>query len=288
MGLMDKAKAVIRLCRLNKPFLAIPFAVTAAFISNSKALNYVKLFWLICAVVFGFMAGNAFNGLTDLDIDIINPRTKDRPLVKGDLSIKNALIIMIVSTIMVIISTWFINPFYVLLLPIPMFFCFVYSISKRYTYLCHVILGITNAACPVGSWIVFNDWQDFRCILLGIVVFFWTIGFEIIYSSQDVLYDRIAGMKSIPVVFGISNAYKISTVCHIIMAIVFLFLMYICNVGLVFVTGFIISMVIIVKEHWLISNNKNYNAGKTFDLNQVFSLTIMFAAILDKLIFINI
>ncbi len=284
---MNKCLAIIKLCRLNKPFLAIPFAGTAAFLATEGVPDLLRLVLLLCAAVAGFMAGNAFNGITDRKLDASNPRTKNRPLVTGELSVKEAYLILVVCFIVVIVCTGFIDVFLILLLPIPLTLCLVYSLSKRYTWCCHFILATVNAVCPVGGWLVFGrDFFDVRAILCGGVVFCWTVGFELIYSSQDIKYDIEQKMHSIPSVFGIKKAYIISALSHGAMLGLFVALIVLADCGLVFTVISAAAYLIIIAEHIMVSKYSMKNAALTFDMNQVYSLIIFGAAILDTFCYI--
>lgn len=268
---------------MNEAFLSVPFVVTTAFMVSDGIPDLKILFMLLMAVTGGFMAGNAFNAITDRNLDKKNPRTKNRPLASGNLTLKEVWVALIVSVVKVIISTIIINWKYLFLLPIPLIFCLGYSLSKRYTYLCHLILGITNAICPVASWGIFSRWNDCNLVLMGGFVCFWTMGFELIYSSQDVEYDKESNMKSIPVVFGMEFTYRLSTICHIFMYVFMSLLIYFMDLGFIFVLGILITMPIIIYEHILIKNNKTTNFKVAFGLNQVYSVIIMCFAILENI-----
>lgn len=283
-----KLLAIIGLCRLNKPFLAIPFAGTAAYLASDGIPDLPKLAFLFCAAIAGFMAGNAFNGITDRKIDSVNPRTMNRPLVTGELTVNDAAVVLVVSVVIVIVSTALIEPLFVPLLPIPLVLCLVYSLSKRYTWCCHFILATVNSVCPVGGWLVFGSWFDWRMLILGAIVFTWTVGFELIYSSQDIKYDIQEHTFSIPSVFGIKAAYIISAISHCITLILFVPLVFFTHSGAIFVVISAISSIILIAEHIMVCRYNMKNAARTFDMNQVYSILIFLAAILDKTIYIQI
>lgn len=283
MNVIRTLKSYAYMVRINKPFLAIPFAVTAAFLSCSGMPNYRQFIGLMIAVFFGFFAGNAFNAVTDRELDRMNPRSADRPVAAGDISVKKAYIVMAVSILFVIVGTAMIALKYLLLLPIPLIFCLGYSLSKRYTWLCHVILGITNAICPVASWGIFGGWNNIYLLMMGAIVFFWTIGFEVLYSSQDAEYDREYGTKSIPVVFGCAFACRLSAFCHIIMFVLWTAFCMFFQPGFLFCIGLFITAPIIVCEHMLVENNVVKKPALAFDLNQIYSISIMLFAILNNI-----
>lgn len=281
-AILRKVKSYIFLFRLNKPFLAVPFTITTAFLVSNDQPDTKKLIGIIIAVIGGFMSGNAFNAITDRNIDKLNPRTDSRPLTTNDLSVKEAAIALLFSVMAVIIGTAIINLWYILLLPIPLALCFGYSLSKRFTWLCHLILGVTNAICPVSSWGVFSGWFEVGQLLIGSIVVFWTMGFELLYSSQDVEFDKKSNMKSIPVTFGLKFTFKLSVICHIIMYVMIALLMYQLQTGLCFAIGVILSVPLIVTEHMLVKGEKLMHPKIAFDLNQLFSLTLMLFAIIDN------
>ena len=283
-----KVWALIRLCRLNKPFLAIPFAGTAAYLASEGTPDLAKLVYLFCAAIAGFMAGNIFNGITDRKIDSVNPRTMDRPLVTGELTVKEASVALVVAVAIVITATVLINPVLILLLPIPLVLIFIYSLSKRYTWFCHFILATVNAVCPVAGWLIFGYWLDWRILIPGAIVFTWTVGFELIYSSQDIQYDIQEHTFSIPSVFGIKAAYIISAISHCITLILYVPLVIFTHCGAIFVILSAFSSLILVAEHIMVCKYNMNNAAKTFDMNQVYSLLIFLSAILDKQIYIPI
>lgn len=287
VNMIEKAGALIRLCRLNKPFLAIPFAGTAAYLASSGNPDTAKLIYLFCAAIAGFMAGNIFNGMTDRKIDAVNPRTMNRPLVTGELTIKEASVALVATVGVVITATVLINPFLLLLLPIPLVLIFIYSLSKRYTWFCHFILATVNAGCPVAGWLIFGYWLDWRILILGGIVFTWTVGFELIYSSQDIKYDIQEHTFSIPSVFGIKAAYIISAISHCITLMLYVPLIILSHCGAIFVILSAVSSLILVAEHVMVCKYNMNNAAKTFDMNQVYSLLIFLAAILDKQIYIQ-
>ncbi len=279
---LNKIKLYTFLFRLNKPFLAIPFAVTTAFLVSDGLPDLLRLFGLMLAVFGGFMAGNAFNAITDRKIDKINPRTANRPFACGGLSLKEVIVALFVAIIIVVFGTIIIDWKYLFLLPIPLIFCLGYSISKRYTWLCHAILGITNAICPVASWGIFCKWIDWRLILMGAIVCFWTMGFELIYSSQDVKYDKACGMKSIPSVFGLQFAYRLSGVCHLLMYAMIFLLILVIDCGIIFILGVVIATPLLIYEHLLIKNNEITKPELAFNLNQWYSLIVMFFTMMDN------
>ena len=273
----------IKLCRLNKPFLAIPFVVTVACILSRGIPDIEKLIWNLLAVVSGFMIGNIINGIADKKFDKINPRTMTRPLVVGTLSFRYCMALIALLLFVLIYSTYRLNFFYLFLLPIPVSLIFIYSFLKRYTWLCHICMGLLNAAVAFSSWGIFGRWTDFRGVLMGAIVFFWTLGFETIYSCQDVEYDRMCGLHSIPSRFGVDSAKLLSDAAHLIMVLLLILMAVISDVGYIIYCGIGIAVLIIAYQHIIM--HRNYEKiNIVLDINQIFSLTLMIFSLADSLI----
>lgn len=283
VGIMTirKIKSIAKVCRMNEVLLVVPYAGTAAFMVTSGFPNIGKLFFLLLAVFAGFSAGNIFNAFVDKDIDSQNPRTNQRPLVKHELSNKEILVLLIVCAIAIIVCTAALNPAYVLMLPLPAGICFGYSLCKRFTWLGHFVLGIAHAICPVSGWIVFGSITDWRAVLFGAVIFFWTFSLDMIYSLQDIEYDIKMGLYSIPAIFGEKVAYTISVFCHMVMVTLFAILIHLSNCGLIFISFAILAESLLLIQYILIIKNKE-NTKYAFNLNQGFTSLIFIASILDK------
>ncbi len=273
----------IKLCRLNKPLLAIPFVITVFCMLHKGLPDIEILIWNLLAVVSGFMIGNIINGLADRKFDEINPRTMERPLVIGTLSLRYCIVLIFVLLFILLYATYRLDLFYLFLLPVPASLILIYSFLKRYTWLCHICMGLINASVAFSSWGIFGKWTDFRAVLMGAVLFCWTLGFEIIYSCQDVEYDRICGLHSIPLKFGVDTAKLISDLSHLAMALLLILMGVLCNIGYIMWCGIGIAIVIIAYQHIIMY--KAYNKiNVVLDINQLFSITLMIFSLAESLI----
>lgn len=278
---MKKLKAIAKLCRLNEIFLVIPFTVTSAFLASSGYPNAIILVMLVLASISGFSAGNIFNAMLDEDIDINNPRTSSRPLVKNELTRKECVIILFLCFFTVIICTSVINPAYLILLPIPITICLGYSVCKRFTWYGHFVLGIAHAICPVSGWVVFSSWYDWRAVIIGAIVFFWTLSLDMLYSLQDIDYDKKAKLFSIPSIFGEKATYSVSIISHVIMVALFCLLIILIETSTIFVVISIIAELLIITQFISIFLNSK-NIKYAFNINQIFSMLILVASILNS------
>lgn len=278
--MIKKFIAIIKLCRLNRPFLAIPFIFTIAFTSTQQRINKTYLVYILLAVLSGFMAGNIINGMADRDIDAGNLRTAQRPLVKKDISLKECFFLITILILTLFYATYMLNPFYLLLLPIPASLILVYSWLKRFTWLCHICLALINGAVPFATCGIYRGWRDFGCIVAGAVVFFWTIAFEVLYSCQDYEYDIVHGLHSIPTTFGITNAKKISSICYIIMCVMLYFYWHISYGENIFRVGIFIGYLLIIIQQIIFKFRKE-NIKWVLEYSELFSLLIAISAVLD-------
>lgn len=267
---------------MNEILLVVPYAGTAAFMVSSGFPNVIKLFFLLLAVFAGFSAGNIFNAFVDKDIDCQNPRTCNRPLAKKELNNKEIIILLVICGMTVLFSTVMLNPLYLLFLPLLSVICFGYSLCKRFTWLGHFVLGIAHAICPAAGWIVFGSITDWRWVLFGAVIFFWTFSLDMIYSLQDIKYDIKMGLHSIPAIFGEKAAYTISAFCHVVMIVLFAMLICLSNSGLIFISVAVLAEGLLLIQYILIIKNKE-NTKYAFNLNQGFTSLVLIGSILDKI-----
>ncbi|MBL4665008.1 MAG: 4-hydroxybenzoate octaprenyltransferase, partial [Nitrospinaceae bacterium] len=164
----------------------------------------------------------AFNRIADRDIDALNPRTRNRHLPAGAISLKSAWTLLIVATMVFAGACYLINPLCFLLCPVAMAIVWFYSLTKRFTDFTHIYLGIALSLAPIGAWIAVKGSLDTAPVILAAGVVCWLVGFDIIYSIQDYEFDRKNRLHSLPVRWGIQASLIFAFFCHMIMWI-FLF-----------------------------------------------------------------
>ncbi len=160
----------------------------------------------------------AFNRYLDRDIDAKNPRTANREIPAGVIPAKSALFFIIANCILFIATTWFINPLCLILSPVALLIVLVYSYTKRFTFLCHFVLGLGLALAPIGAYLAVGGGFDLIPLLYSFSVLFWVAGFDIIYALQDEDFDKSMNLHSIPTVLGRRNALRLSSILHLITA----------------------------------------------------------------------
>jgi 4-hydroxybenzoate polyprenyltransferase len=170
-------------------------------------------------MIFARSAAMAFNRYSDYTYDSKNARTANREIPSGKISPSSALIFTIIHSVLFIVTTWFINPICFYLSPVALLVILGYSFTKRFTYICHFILGIGLSLAPIGAYLAVTGYFSLTPILFSCIVFTWTAGFDILYALQDEEFDRSETLFSIPALFGRTKAMRISIGTHIITAI---------------------------------------------------------------------
>ena len=184
----------------------------------------IKLFLVIICMISARSAAMAFNRYLDRNIDAKNPRTKIREIPAGIIKPKNALLFTFISCIVFLISCYFINSMALALAPVALFVILFYSYTKRFTALCHLVLGLGLSLAPIGAYIAVTGKFSLLPILFSFVVLFWVSGFDIIYSLQDESFDKENKLHSIPTLIGKKNALLVSRVFHFISATIIIFI----------------------------------------------------------------
>lgn len=182
------------------------------------SFRFDKMILVILCMIFARNAAMAFNRYLDREIDGQNPRTVNREIPTGKISVNAALGFVIINCLLFSITTYFINYLCFSLSPIALFVILFYSYTKRFTSLCHLVLGVGLALAPIGAYVAVAESFHLVPILYGMAVLVWVAGFDIIYALQDVSFDESQNLKSIPVVLGKQNALKLSKVLHLICA----------------------------------------------------------------------
>ena len=206
-------------------------------------------------------AAMTLNRIIDREIDALNPRTADRHLPSGKMSLKEAYSLLILALIVYFVSAYLINETAFILSPIPVAIAWIYPYLKRYTCLSHFVLGLTLAFAPLGGWVsVTNSFNPFGselvpCIM-GIAVAFWVAGFDIIYALQDVEFDRSYGLYSAGARFGVKKALIISCLCHVAFFVLLCYSLWIYGLNWGAVPGLAIIAFLLVYQHLIVTPKK--------------------------------
>jgi 4-hydroxybenzoate polyprenyltransferase len=198
----------------------------------------------------------AFNRIVDRKFDALNPRTKNRHLPAGQISLASAILLCALSAAGLLAASWFLNPLCFYLSPVALVLVCFYSLTKRFTDYTHVFLGVALALAPVGAWLAVkggnvSPLEILQMTLLAFAVVLWLVGFDIIYALQDYEFDKSHGLRSLVVAWGPANALAAAFLAHMVMCGALLGFGLLCRFRIAYLIGWLIIVVCLVLEHWI-------------------------------------
>lgn len=220
---MGAVKNYLSLVKFSHTIFALPFAMIGFFlgvreVSFSQQLVVKFLLVLLCMVT-ARSAAMAFNRYLDRSFDAKNPRTAIREIPQGIISPDHALRFVIINAVLFVAACWLINSVCLVLAPIALFVILFYSYTKRFTPLCHLVLGLGLSLAPIGAYLAVTGHFSLLPVLFSFAVIFWVSGFDIIYALQDVAFDQSQQLYSIPSVLGKPRALRVSELLHLLSAV---------------------------------------------------------------------
>jgi 4-hydroxybenzoate polyprenyltransferase len=277
----------LELIRFSHTIFAMPFALLSAVLAwhqKDSVFRWTDLLGILLCMVFARSAAMAFNRLVDRDIDALNPRTARRHIPAGLLSPGAVATFTIVMSLAFVASTLLFLPKRLpLILCVPvLLFLLSYSYAKRWTSFCHYWLSAALMLSPIAAWIAVRDEFALTPVLLGVVIFFWVGGFDIIYACQDADFDRERRLSSIPAKFGLRGALRIAFFSHLITIAALFAVWWLTPMGNVFLAGVVIISLLLLYEHSLVRpNDLNRVNIAFFNVNAVVSFGIFAIGCLD-------
>jgi 4-hydroxybenzoate polyprenyltransferase len=225
---MSTVKNYLSLIKFSHTIFAMPFAMIGFFLAATGSTGYfglltqdyrlviLKFLLVIACMVFARSAAMAFNRYLDRQFDAKNPRTAIREIPAGIISADRALWFTIANAVLFIAATYFINPLCFYLSPVALLVVLGYSYTKRFTALCHLVLGLGLSLAPIGAYLAVTGYFDWLPVLFSFAVIFWVSGFDIIYALQDEEFDRTNQLHSIPAALGKEKALRVSELLHLL------------------------------------------------------------------------
>jgi 4-hydroxybenzoate polyprenyltransferase len=248
---------VLEMIKFEHSIFALPFALTGALLAaHGSGLSWAelaaKLGWIVLAMVAARSAAMAFNRVADAEIDAANPRTKTRAIPAGILSKSFTWGFIVFWSLVLLAAAWMLNPLCLQLAPVALGVVFGYSYTKRFTALSHLVLGFALGIAPAAAWIAIRGSLGSAILLLTAAVMCWTAGFDVIYSCQDVEFDRRTGLRSVPQSLGIPRALLVARLLHIVMVSLLLALWRLEGLGWLGLAGIAVVAALLVYEHSLV------------------------------------
>ncbi len=264
------------------PFIFIAMIVSSVEVNGSPWFGFKLLVLGILAAITARNFAMGFNRYMDRDIDALNPRTINRPNVDGRVSATQMLVFVIANALGFIVVAYFVNDlaFY---LSVPILFVIgSYSYFKRFSYLAHVILGISLALAPIAGVVAVSESITLWSVLLSIGVMFWVAGFDLLYSLQDIEVDKKLGLHSIPSKFGPQKTMLISKVFHTLTVLFWLLFAIVSNSGTFAYFAVIISAVMLSYEHYLVNKDFTKIDKAFFTVNGYLGIVFFFLILIDS------
>ncbi|TAL26240.1 MAG: 4-hydroxybenzoate octaprenyltransferase [Nitrospirae bacterium] len=282
--LFQKLVLYLKLIKFSHSIFALPFAMTAAIIAASGIPSLKQIFWIVVAMVGARSGAMGLNRIIDRKIDAENPRTAMREIPAGKVRVADAIVFTIISFAVLILAAYMLNPLCLKLSPIAIAVLFLYSYTKRFTWLSHFVLGLSLSAAPLGAWIAVRGSFDWQISPLVLAVIFWLAGFDVLYALQDIEFDKAFGLYSLPKRFGIKKALMLSGVFHFIAWGLLAFTGIIFDLGIFYWMGMVIAGILFIYEHSLVKPGDLSKLDMAFfNMNGYISMTVFVFTLLDYL-----
>lgn len=273
----QKLKTTLEMIKFEHTLFALPFAFLGAVLAANGLPTLWQCIWILLAMVGARSAAMTFNRIADKDIDAENPRTANRELPSGKLSVKFAWLFLAASVVIFEISAYELNWLTFALSPVALISILGYSYAKRFTSFAHLLLGWALAISPTAAWIAVRGTLDSPVpVLLSLLVLMWTAGFDVLYACQDYEFDKRAGLRSIPARFGIKNSLWIARIFHFQAFCVLLLLYAITGLGWLALAGVGLVGVLLVYQHTLVKPNDLSRMNAAFFTTNAFVSVILF------------
>jgi len=247
-----RLRIILEMIKFEHTVFALPFAFISALLAAGGLPDGRTALWIVVAMVGARSSAMAFNRLVDLEYDRRNPRTARRALPAGELTPPQVWLFVAVATALFVVAATNLNPLALVLSPVALAIIWGYSYTKRFTNLCHLVLGLAIGIAPAGAWIAVRGALELAPVLLSLAVMLWVGGFDVIYACQDEDFDRKAGLRSLPARLGAEGALRVSRLMHVLTVAILLALPFLLPLGPLYLTGVVLVAALLGYEHRLV------------------------------------
>jgi len=266
--MLTRLRTYLSFVRFSHSVFALPFALAGALLASRQSpITAGTLGWILAAMVSARSAAMGFNRLVDARMDALNPRTSNRELPRGAMSMREAALFVAVASITFAYSAWRLSPLCFALSPVALAIVFWYSLAKRYTTWTQLFLGLAMAVAPVGGWFAVGGRGGLEPWLLAVAIGAWVGGFDVLYACQDLEFDRSHGLRSIPVRFGVPAALTISRAMHVLAVVCLFALAWVTPLPPFYFAGVALVAVLLVYEQSLVRADDLSQVKRAFDMN---------------------
>ncbi len=283
---INKIKDYGKLVMFSHTIFSLSFALVSMVLAARGLPDISILIWIMVCFMGARTGANAINRVIDAKIDAKNPRTASRQIPNGEMKEGEVLIFTGICFLIMLFGAYKLNWICLALSPVALFLLIIYSYCKRFTFLCHLVLGVTRACAPVGAWLAVTGRFEFLPLVMGAANTLWVAGFDIIYGCQDYDFDRKNGLHSIPVKFGVEGALRIACLFHVATLFCLILIgILVPQFGVIYYLGVGMIAAMFVAEYRLVSptNLTNVNIA-SYSVNQLVSLTLLGFGLLDVFI----
>ena len=285
--LWNKVKTLLEMIKFSHTVFAFPFAlmgVVLASLASGHAPGFLQVFWICMAMVGARSAAMGLNRLIDAKIDADNPRTAERHIPAGKVSISEALLFILVALLVFFLAAWMLNPLCLKLAPVVVGLFILYAYCKRFTHYAHIVLGLCLGIAPIGAWIALRGDIGWPVIPLAVAVLLWVAGFDIFYALQDYDVDVERGLHSIPAKLGKQKSFTLVRIFHGLMLVFLLLVIPGSGLGWIYFAGVVVVALLLIYEHLLVKpDDLSRLDAAFFNMNGYISVTIFIFTLIDAL-----
>lgn len=273
--MFQKLQIMLEMIKFKHTVFAMPFALMGAFLAGREFPPLRVFFWVIVAMVGARTAAMTFNRIVDRRFDAANPRTEKRAIPAGKVTMGESWLMVIGSSFVFFFACWMLNTMALIIAPIALSLTFVYSLTKRFTWLCHGVLGVALAFSPLGGWVAVAGSLSGYPWVLSLGVLFWVAGFDCIYACLDADFDRKAGLYSMPASFGRTKAFRLAVFFHVLAFFFFTLTGYLQGLNVVYYIGIVLTGGALFYQH-IVVNPKDLSKIQVsfFSMNGFIALTL--------------
>jgi 4-hydroxybenzoate polyprenyltransferase len=271
----QKFLILLEMIKFQHSVFALPFALMGAFLAAGGVPPLSIFFWVVVAMVGARTCAMGFNRIADRRFDAANPRTAGRALPAGQVTLAESWLMVGIAGALFFFACWMLNPLALKIAPLALTLTLLYSLTKRFTWLCHVVLGVALAFSPLGGWVAVAATLDGFPWVLSRGVLFWVAGFDCIYACLDADFDREAGLYSMPSIFGRKNSFRIAVLFHLLAFVLFVLTGLITHLNFWYYLGSGVTGGALVYQH-LIVNPRDLSRIRMsfFSMNGLIALTL--------------
>ncbi|MCB2181170.1 MAG: putative 4-hydroxybenzoate polyprenyltransferase [Desulfobulbaceae bacterium] len=270
-----KISILLEMIKFKHTVFALPFAFMGAFLGQGGVPGVTIFCWVVLAMAGARTCAMGFNRIVDWRFDKANPRTENRAIPAGDVKMWEAWTMVVLAAFVFFFACYQLNRLTLLLSPIALSLTLLYSLTKRFTWLCHVVLGVALAFSPLGGFVAVKGSLAGFPWVLSLGVLFWVAGFDTVYACLDADFDRKAGLQSLPARFGRQNAFRLAVFFHVLAFALFLATGVVCELNLFYYAGLALTGAALFYQH-LIVNPRDLSriSMSFFTMNGIISLTL--------------